>query len=182
MKKTVSEIWNEVLEGHSDAWTQLVRMFAPLVFTVARRAGLSQTDAEDCVQQTWIALYRGRNNIKDPSRLPAWLLRVASRVAMRLVREQARQQLVSRQAETSTPAIPPDEVLQRLERLTHLEIGLSQLDRRCSKVLREVFLAPPDKTYRDIAADLGIAPNSLGPTRMRCLQKLRKILEALGYL
>ena len=182
MKRTVSDIWNGVLQGYSESWTQLVRMFAPLVFTVARRAGLSQSDAEDCVQQTWIALYKGRNNIRDPNKLPAWLIRVTSRVAMRLVRKQAREELVSHGAETIISTTPPDEELQQLERLTHLEIGLRQLDRRCSQVLRSIFLAPPDKTYRDIAADLGIPFNSLGPTRMRCLKKLRKILEALGYL
>lgn len=182
MKKTVSDIWTDVLEGQADSWAQLVRMFAPLVFTVARRAGLSQSDAEDCVQQTWIALYRGRHTIKDPAKLPAWLIRVTSRASMRLVRKQARDQLVGHQAETANPAALPDEELYRLERLTHLKIGLSQLDRRCSEILKSVFMAPPDQTYRDIAADLGIAPNSLGPTRMRCLKKLRKILEALGYL
>lgn len=182
MKKTVSEIWSEVLDGQSEAWTQLVSMFAPLVFTAARRAGLDQNDAEDCVQQTWIALFRGRYSIKDPNKLPAWLLRVASRAASRLVREQARQQVVSRKADIPTPAILPDEQLNRLERLAHLEIGLGQLDRRCSRILRAVFLAPPGKTYREIAADVGIAPNSLGPTRMRCLQKLQRVLEEFGYL
>lgn len=71
MTKTVSDIWTEVLEGDSGSWTKLVRLLAPLVFTVARRAGLNQSDAEDCVQQTWVALYQGRRNIKDPNRLPA---------------------------------------------------------------------------------------------------------------
>ena len=182
MAKTVSDIWSEILEGHSDSWARLVRMFAPLVFTVARRAGLSQSDAEDCVQQTWIALYKGRHNIKDPASLPAWLIRVTSRAAMRTVRKQAQEQRVNQQAATSTPAFLPAEKLQRLERLSHLEIGLDQLDRRCQGVLRAVFMAPPEKTYRDIAFDLHMAPNILGSTRMRCLEKLRKILEALGYL
>lgn len=98
---------------------------------------------------------------------------------MRLVRQQSRRGLVAQQADEAPSATLPDE---ELERLTHLKLGLSQLDKRCSEVLKSVFLASPDKKYRDIAADLGMPPNSLGPTRMRCLKKLRKILEVLGYL
>lgn len=182
MIDSVSNIWQKVLQGDDQQWSRLVRTLTPLVFTVARRTGLSERDAEDCAQQTWLALYKGRYEVRDPAGLPAWLIRVASRKAARMVRQRARQTEFDQEAEPASPALLPDEELIRLERLGQLELGLEQLDERCRRVLRAVFFSSPELTYDDLARDLGMPPNSLGPTRTRCINKLRKILHNLGYL
>ena len=181
MAKSIAVLWHEVIQGSALAWTELVRRLSPLVFAVVRRAGLEQTGAEDCVQRTWLALYRGRHNIKDPLRLPAWLIRVSSRMARRQIEAQARRNRLADRLDPPRPGKLPDEDLQALERITQLNLGLEQLDERCRRVLTAVFFSPPEKTYEQIAADLGLPANSLGPTRMRCLKKLRKILESFEY-
>jgi len=182
MIDSVSNIWQKVLQGDDQQWSRLVRTLAPLVFTVARRAGLNERDAEDCAQQTWLALYKGRHDVKDPASLPAWLIRVVSRKAARMVRQRARQTEFGQEAESTSPTLLPDEELIRLERLGQLELAFGQLDERCRRVLRAIFFSPPELTYNDLAQELGMSPNSLGPTRTRCINKLRKILRNLGYL
>lgn len=76
----------------------------------------------------------------------------------------------------------PDDELLSLERQAHIEIAMRRLDGRCRQLVEALFFAPSDKSYKDIAGALGIPANSLGPTRTRCLNKLRKILIEIGYL
>ena len=150
--------------------------YASLVFSVARHVGLSSADAEDCAQQTWLALYRGRASVRDPARLPSWLTSTTRRKAQRMVRKKLRTETVHRQVDAQQEVAHPDEAIMRLQRSAQLEYALEQLDDRCARLLRAIFMSPEELSYRDIARRLGIPPNSLGPTRSRCLKKLRKIL------
>lgn len=178
----IADIWSRVLKADADAWAALVMRYEALVYTVARRTGLPGPESEDCAQQTWLALYRNRNAIKDPNRLPVWLIKTTQRRAIRLVRN------LNRKATLAVPLDPtavtplPDEEVLRLERQAILEVALNRLDDRCGRLLRELFFAGGEKSYRDIAAELAIPVNSLGPTRSRCLKKLRRILSEMGYI
>ena len=175
-------IWQRVVDGDADAWRLLVHQYAALVCTVAARTGLSTEDAEDCAQQTWMALYRSRESIQDPARLPGWLVKVASRKASRMLHRQARDNK-ARTVADSTPKGPlPDEELYRLGRHGQLITALAQLDERCRRLLHAVFLSPGDLSYRQIAEELQMPVNSMGPTRARCIEKLKRIFNELGYL
>ena len=85
------------------------------------------------------------------------------------------------QSDGPTAAPQPDEAIIELQRKAQLDFALEQLDGRCRELLNEIFYADENTSYKDIARKLGIAMNSLGPTRMRCLAKLKKILTELGY-
>ncbi len=180
MYDSISNIWFGILGKDPACWSQLVHRLSPLVYTVANKSGLQPTEAEDCAQQTWTALYQSRHKIKDPNRIPVWLIRVASREATRIIKSRSRHQ-------SEQPELPehseglPDRELELLESAAILKQGMELLGDRCHKLLDAIFLAPEKKKYADIARDLGIPANSLGPTRTRCLNKLRKILEELGY-
>ncbi len=176
MMESIESTWVQVKSGSSQAWTALVRTLAPVVYSVARRWSLDKSDAEEISQQTWLALYTARDEIEDPVALPAWLIRVASRKAQRLVRNRARDRDLP--AGTSTAPSPgPDEELLSHERQAFLRLALTHLDDRCRRLIEELFLVHPPKTYQQIAKDLGLKPNSLGPIRARCLQKLRCIFD-----
>ena len=175
----LGEIWQQVLDGKSAAWRRLVGSLAPVVFTAARRAGLDHRDAEDCAQQTWLDLYRGRHTVEHPSRLPVWLIRVATRKAFRLARKRSREAEIHGMMDSPSQAPLPDEVLTDLESLAKLQLALDQLEPKCRELLQAVFLDPSDSSYADIARRLGIPLNSLGPTRSRCLAKLRKIMNSM---
>ena len=86
------------------------------------------------------------------------------------------------EAENPKETTLPDEELLRLERYGQLITALAHLDARCRTLLHAVFLSPEEMSYRDIAKELGIPVNSMGPTRKRCLNKLKKILTEMEYL
>jgi RNA polymerase sigma factor (sigma-70 family) len=178
----IEHIWERVCEGDEKAWETLVSRYKALVYTVAMRTGLSEADAEDCAQQTWLSLYRRRDAIENPERLPVWIIKTAKRRAMRMMQQKNRYSRERREAKTVREETLPDEELAALERQTHIEHALQQLDERCRKLLTALFFAPKDKSYQEIAQELGINPNSLGPVRSRCLHKLKRILLDLGYL
>jgi DNA-directed RNA polymerase specialized sigma24 family protein len=73
------------------------------------------------------------------------------------------------------------DIVEQLETEAIIDIAMRQLDLRCRKLLHALYLSPGERSYREIARLLKVKPNSLGPLRSRCLQKLRKILENLGY-
>jgi RNA polymerase sigma factor (sigma-70 family) len=179
--RNIKDIWVRILGGDPSAWEELFLKYAPLVYSVARRTVLRQTEAEDCAQQTWMALYTARHTIRDPLHLPGWLTSTSRRKAMRTRRRQLKADELHESADAPPEVSQPDEAIMAMQRTAQLELAVEQLDDRCRRVLTEIFLAPEDLSYRDLALRLGMAENSLGPTRMRCLKKLRKILERMGY-
>ena len=175
----LEDIWQQILVGESASWRRLVKTLAPVVFTAALRMGLDRRDAEDCAQQTWLDLYRSRHSVVHPKGLPAWLIRVATRKASRMIHKRIRESDVYRAADSPNNPALPDETLVELENIARLNLGMEQLDNRCRRLLHEVFLAERDKSYADIAQELKMPVNSLGPTRSRCLAKLRRIMISM---
>ncbi len=182
MAGTDLELWQEILAGNSRAWEALVRRYQALIYTIATRAGLSLDDAADCFQQTWVVLYDHRHKVKDPSRLSAWLVTTAKREALRLRRLAVRSGDAGDRVDRPDPDPLPDDAMLRLEQQANLEIAIGNLKPQCQRVVEAFFFAPDDRTYDQIAESLGIAPNSLGPIRRRCLERLKSILVKNGYL
>jgi len=177
VRERITDIWEGVLEGDHHAWERLVDRYAALVYTVAVRSGLRPGDAEDCMQQVWLALYTGRTRVERPESLPAWLVSTTRRKAARILRRQKTAGRARREMSSPPPEVTPDELIVKLQRRAQLEVALERLDDRCRALMHAVFFAESDKSYREIARDLAIPVNSLGPTRARCLKKLKKILE-----
>jgi len=181
VKVDIRKLWARVVSGDHKAWQQLVRQYAALVYTVARRAGLSQPDAEDCAQHAWLALYRRRRSIKNPAAVPAWLVRTAHREAVKMARHLRTTSPVNNELEGSDPSSLPDELLDSLEFQIALGKAVDRLDPRCRTLITELYLSGEEKKYKEIAALLGVKPNSFGPLRSRCLERLRENLKKLGY-
>jgi RNA polymerase sigma factor (sigma-70 family) len=180
MSQTDIELWKQILKGNPDAWGDLVMRYQALVYAIPSRSGLSMPDCADCFQQTWVALYENRKKIKDPSRLSAWLVTTAKRETSRLLHLAKNDPDNPDSEDHADPALLPDEELIMLERQAHLEVAINELDPRCRKVVKAFFYSPERLSYEEIAGSLGIAPNSLGPVRRRCLERLRNILGELG--
>jgi RNA polymerase sigma factor (sigma-70 family) len=182
MSKTDTELWREVLSGDASAWREIVKRYQALVYAVSSRSGLSASDAADCFQQTWVTLYENRRKIENPSRLSAWLVTTARREAMRLRRQAERSGGEVGEDDLVDNNPLPDEELTILERQAQLEIAIKELDERCRRLIELFFFAPEEKTYEEIASILGMAANSLGASRRRCLIRLREILVRNGHL
>jgi len=182
LKQSDTEIWKEILAGKSSAWKVLVKRYQALVYAVATRSGLDKADVEDCFQQVWFLLFKNRKKITDPSRISAWLVTTAKRESIRLSKASSNSELNVEDLNISDNSATQDEEMERLESQAHLEAALNILEERCREMLSAMFFAPKTKSYDEIAKDAGIAINSIGPIRRRCLEKLRKILEENGYL
>jgi len=182
LPNTDRDLWQKILAGDSAAWQLLVKRYQSLVYAVATRASLSMADAADCFQQTWVALYENRHRIQDPTRLSAWLVTTAKREAMRLRRRALPDTSDGSEIDHPDRSPLPDEELITLELQAQLEIAVAELDPRCRQVVELFFFAPEEQSYDEIAASLGMAMNSLGPVRRRCLERLKEILRKNGVI
>jgi RNA polymerase sigma factor (sigma-70 family) len=164
-------------QGSEAALGQIVTELSPLLWQVARAAGLSSSDAEDVLQTVWMRLLAHLDDIHTSAALTGWLVTTTRREAWR-VSAAARRQVP---ADTELLSMLPDPgpgseeqvVLDDQRRILWQAIG--QLSPRCQELLRIVAFVPrPD--YAAVAAELGMPTGSVGPTRGRCLAKLRSLL------
>ncbi len=178
--------------GQQGAWATLVRRFQRLVYTVPRRAGLSEAQAADVFQTAFQRLHEHLHRIDDASRVRAWLVTTAKRETLRLLAEGRRQVDLTPTAaddgETAgtdpldrlpDPAPLQDEQLGALQELARLRQAVDRLDPRARQFVELLFLQDEPLPYAQIAARLGIAEGSIGPTRARCLAKLRTLMQDL---
>jgi RNA polymerase sigma factor (sigma-70 family) len=183
VNRTNQQLLDEIKLGHDWAWRILVARYEKLVMSVAMRCGLSRADAEDCAQQSWMALYKNLDAIRNPSRLGAWLAVTTRRNAARMAKRLAvRSEYLEGDGAFESEFMSSEKEANRLEQRVHFEYAIDQLDRRCKKIIREIFYSPKGDSYREISNRLGISENSVGPIRYRCLEKLRRILKDCGFL
>ncbi len=169
-------------DGRAVAWRVLVARYQRLVFAIATRAGLDHGRAADVFQGVFERLHANLGRIENPERLSAWITTTAKREALRQRSRAAREiSLEASEAggvELASDDALPDADLQRLQSLNALRQGMDRLDDRCRRLLTAVFQDPDDQpAYRSIAERLGMPVGSLGPTRARCLEKLRRLMS-----
>lgn len=159
-------------EGQRDQMRVLVELVTPPLWAVARSAGLTAAEAEDVLQDTWVALVRNASTVREPQAVFGWLLTTTRRAAWRAARRAPGDELDS---ETVSPDSPPDAVVEEIDRDSRLWRHVAALSPRCQALLRVVAYATrPD--YAAISAALGMPVGSIGPTRGRCLAALRTAL------
>jgi RNA polymerase sigma factor (sigma-70 family) len=163
--------------GRTEALGELVPELSPMLWHVARSAGLDAADAEDVVQQSWLSLVSHLDQLSQPSAVAAWLVVTTRREAWKR-RAAGRRQLPAEQDWLAGFADEGPGVAEQAmagEERRALWAALAQLSPRCQQLLRIVAFVPrPD--YDAVATRLGIPRGSVGPTRGRCLAKLRALL------
>src|SRR5215212_2943232 len=168
-------------QGDEAAWEQLIARYERLIYAIARRCAPGEEEAVDVFQHVFAQLVEHIHEIEEPARIRTWLTKTARYEAWRLQRRaRALGTIVSTDDEHTTvldKAPLPDEVLLRLEEEHELRLALAALDERCCRLLTALFFDPDPPAYAQMAAKLGITEGSIGPTRGRCLQKLRALLE-----
>jgi RNA polymerase sigma factor (sigma-70 family) len=175
--------------GQQTAWHALVRRFQRIVYTVPRRAGLPEELAADVFQTVFSRLFEHLERIDDPSRVQAWLVTTAKRESLRLLEQSKRIADLhpapgAADDDGSDPLdrLPsddplPEQLLSDLQQQDRLRRAVRQLDERSRQLIELLFLQDEAPPYAEIAARLGIPEGSIGPTRARCLDKLRAILK-----
>ena len=167
----------EARAGRTEALAELVPELSPMLWQVARSAGLPAADAEDVVQQAWLRLVSHLDQLTQPGSVASWLVTTTRREAWRRRSAGRRQFPAEQDWLADQPDQGPDAAEQAVldEERRELWAALAQLSPRCQQLLRIVAFVPrPD--YDAVAAGLGIPRGSVGPTRGRCLAKLRALL------
>jgi RNA polymerase sigma factor (sigma-70 family) len=163
--------------GDRDAWDEIVERYSSLVWSICKAFRLSRADADDVGQTVWLSLVEQLPRLREPAALPGWLATATRRECLRCTQAAERQQRLRLRVDADVlvdvrvPA--PDKELIDAERDAALMAGFRQLDGRCQELLSMLMSQPP-VPYTDISAKLSMPVGAIGPTRARCLDKLRR--------
>lgn len=173
------EVFSRYRDGQPEAMAELVAMLTPILWHTVRAQRLDKESTEDVLQTTWLALVRSAESISDPRAVLQWLIVAARREAWRVMRGQSRQvpYEIADDAVVTPESDQPDNVVLRGLSDSVLWSHVAELPERCRTLLRVIAFADrPD--YPELARSLGMPIGSIGPTRGRCLAKLRASLSA----
>ena len=176
-----AEAYREWRAGSASAMDRLVRVMTPVLWHVVRAYGLNRELAEDVVQSTWLTLVRRADTIVDAQAVGGWLIITARREAWRVGKHAASTVTMDDEVldAVADAGVSAEDTAVEHDRHSRLWSSVATLDERCQRLLRVIaFDARPD--YAKIAGDLGMKIGSIGPTRGRCLDKLRSAVEAQG--
>lgn len=176
------------LRGDAGGWEALVNRYQRLVYTIVLRIGLDEHAAADVFQTVFARLIKHLPGLREPHRLQAWIVTTAKREALRQRTRGQRTISMSAAGDDNDDPSPewdlPDETALPEEALAELQVhdsvrrGLDRLDQRCRELLTLLFQDDDEKvSYDEVARRLGIPVGSIGPTRSRCLGKLRDLVE-----
>ena len=170
-------------EGSAGAWHQLLNKYERLVYSIALRYGLSRDDAADIAQITFTILIQSLDSLAEDSRLGPWLATVARRHTWRLLernrREAASERLEATDIAESAVLLGKSdaESIEHWELTEWLDAGLSKISENCRKLLLALYFQPERSSYAEVAERLDMPIGSIGPSRARCIKRLKQVLN-----
>ncbi len=172
------DLLNRCRDGDSAAWEELVERYERLVFGVAVREGLSRDDAADVTQIVFEALFTSLDKIREDERVSSWLLVVARRQVWRIRNRRVREHPVPEVdpgAECAGAGVPGGDV-DTSDKILDLYEAVGRLGDPCRELVTALYFDPSEPSYEEVAVRLGRPVGSIGPSRARCLERLRRIL------
>jgi RNA polymerase sigma factor (sigma-70 family) len=166
-------------DGDQQAWERLIELYGRLVWAMTREFKLNESDAADVTQTTWMRLLEHIDRLDRPERVGSWLAATARNECLRSLAKRKRLVLVQDDVTLMTDVASGPEVDERLladERVQAVRTALSHLPGRWQRLL-QLLMADPPVPYTEISDQLGIPIGSIGPTRGRCLDTLRGLLQ-----
>jgi RNA polymerase sigma factor (sigma-70 family) len=175
----LSSLVRAAADGDEHAWEALVDHFSGLIWSVVGAYGLAWADAADVTQVTWLRLVEHLGRLRDPTRVGAWLVTTTRRECLDRLRAANRESPAGDERsfedlEFGGPS-PESRILQS-ERESLVWRAFRQLGGRCQELIRVLILAQPALSYQEVADALEMPIGSIGPTRARCLDELRRRL------
>lgn len=178
MHRSDPQLIQRCIDGEQTGWNELVEKYARLVYSIPRRYGLSDADAEDVFQTVFSTVVRTLPKLRDQRRLSAWLITTTRRECWR--KSKATRTNVEVTNDLADGGASPDEEIGRLERQQMVREALQQLDGRDRELLEALFMRAEAASYEQLARELDIPLGSIGPTRARAFRKLEAILREMG--
>ncbi|HKW57860.1 MAG TPA: sigma-70 family RNA polymerase sigma factor [Candidatus Acidoferrum sp.] len=178
-----SRLVKQCLSGSEEAWSFLIEKYKALIYSIPIKYGLPPHEAAEVFQATCLELLSRLPDLREPKALPKWLMQVAHHQCYRWKRQQ--QRTISRDGEPdlpepSVPAIA-DSLVQQTEEEQMLREAMVSLTPQCRRLVQLLFLETPPRPYVEVAAELGLALGSIGFTRQKCIERLRRSLDELGF-
>jgi RNA polymerase sigma factor (sigma-70 family) len=171
------------LKGDQQAWADLVDKYKNLIYSIPIKLGMYD-DAADIFQAVCLDLLSDLPRLRQPKALPKWLMQVCYHKCLdHRTRAKKQVPLEDENADNLPPdtSVLPEEMMAQLQREQIVRVVTSSLPPRCERMVRMLFFETPPRPYEVIAKELGIATGSIGFIRGRCLSRLRKQLEKMGF-
>lgn len=174
------------LSGDSQAWEALILRYQRLIYSIPIRSGFSPVDAADIFQSVCLKLFEKLTTLRNHEKIRSWLMTTTTRECWRVVEKRQRetkpsiydedyeQDIVNHLASEEPLA---DQRRIELERQQTVREAVEGLSERCRRLIMLLFYSKEEPSYSDIARQIKVPLNSIGPTRARCLQKLKRILR-----
>jgi RNA polymerase sigma factor (sigma-70 family) len=181
---SVVALVSRVSDGDQEAWNEIIERYSPLVWSICLRFELSRQDIDDVGQSVWLLLVENIGSLREAAALPGWLATTTRRECLRVVRAARRHDHGRLPPEEQMPLDPDTTIEQELilaERNAALRAAFDELPQRCHQLL-SMLISDPPPAYAQISAELGIPVGSIGPTRARCLERLRQSPHLAGIL
>jgi RNA polymerase sigma factor (sigma-70 family) len=176
----VATLVRRAAEGDRQAWEGLVDQYARLIWSITVDFKLMDGDAADVSQTTWLRLLQHIDRIEYPDRVGSWLAATARNECLRSLAARKRVVLGHDDVQLESAVAHGPDIDERLladERAQTVREALSRLPRRWQRLL-EMLMADPPVSYAEISDELGLPIGSIGPTRGRCLARLRVLMQA----
>ncbi len=173
-------------EGDQSAWNEIVDRYTPLVVSVIYKHRLRPADAADVNQTLWLRLVEQIGRLREPEALPGWIMTTTRNEGLRVLRVQQRTHLYdplseSDALESAESDVDVESDLLAVERRQALLDGFAELTDQCKRLLTKLMTDPPP-SYQIVSEELAMPVGSIGPTRIRCLEKLRKTPAIAAFL
>ena len=180
---TDARLINHCLKGDERAWAALIEKYKNLIYSIPLKYGASPQDAADIFQAVCLELFNELPRLRKQEAFRSWLITVTAHQAYQWKRRHRRR------AEDDLGAVeedklgvdPSPDVVEQVEREQALREAIAALPPRCQQMITMLFYSEPQRSYRDVAKELGLATGSIGFIRGRCLKRLQRLLEERGF-
>jgi RNA polymerase sigma factor (sigma-70 family) len=174
---------SECLSGSEEAWSLLIEKYKALIYSIPVKCGLPAHEAADVFQITCMELLVRLPELREPRALPQWLIQVAYHQCC--VWKRRSQRLVSSESEDDVPEpqVPAiaETMMQQVHEEQMLRDAIGTLTPQCRRLIELLFFETPSRPYREVADELGLAAGSIGFIRQKCIERLRRKLDELGF-
>ncbi len=173
----------ECLKGNEAAWSSLVQKYKNLIFSIPIKYGFDADEADEIFQDVCLALLSELHRLRHAQALAGWLIKTTAHRCFHWKRQRGR--YVTTESETTFSAFRTganqEALMHEAEKEQMIRTALAELPSRCNELVQMLFFEEPSVPYEQIAQKLALAKGSIGFIRMRCLERLRQILEKKGF-
>jgi RNA polymerase sigma factor (sigma-70 family) len=174
---------SECLKGNEQAWSALIDKYKNLIYSIPIKLGMYE-EAPEIFQAVCVDLLVDLHKLREPRALPKWLMQVCYHKCLQHRRKSENQLSLGDNEDLplSNEQSPlPEDLLGQLQHEQMVRDAIGELSTRCERLVRMLFFESPPRPYQEIAKELDLATGSIGFIRGRCLSKLKKQLEKMGF-